>query len=45
MARTESPPSAYTQLDADGSTSCGCRPQCGMYADDTDQAATTTPPT
>jgi len=30
--------SAYTQLEADGSTSCGCWIYCGVYADDVNQA-------
>ncbi len=31
--------SAYTELRADGSTSCGCWIYCGCFADDTNQAA------
>ncbi|MCW2806640.1 MAG: fdhA 2 [Marmoricola sp.] len=30
--------SAYTQLAADGSTSCGCWIYCGVYADEVNQA-------
>ncbi|SEG04054.1 formate dehydrogenase major subunit [Saccharopolyspora kobensis] len=33
------PLSAYTQLRADGSTSCGCWIYCGVFADDVNQAA------
>jgi formate dehydrogenase major subunit len=31
--------SSYTQLEDDGSTSCGCWIYCGVYADETNQAA------
>ncbi|HMA47676.1 MAG TPA: molybdopterin dinucleotide binding domain-containing protein, partial [Frankiaceae bacterium] len=31
--------SAYTQLAADGSTTCGCWIYCGVYADEVNQAA------
>jgi len=31
--------SAYTQLKADGSTSCGCWIYCGVYADEVNQSA------
>jgi formate dehydrogenase major subunit len=31
--------SAYTELKADGSTSCGCWIYCGVYADEVNQAA------
>jgi formate dehydrogenase major subunit len=31
--------SAYTELRADGSTSCGCWIYCGVYADEVNQAA------
>jgi formate dehydrogenase major subunit len=30
--------SAYTQLEEDGSTTCGCWIYCGVYADETNQA-------
>jgi formate dehydrogenase major subunit len=33
------PLSAYTQLKADGSTSCGCWIYCGVYADGVNQSA------
>ncbi|MGW4115490.1 formate dehydrogenase [Actinosynnema sp. NPDC004786] len=33
------PLSAYTQLKADGSTTCGCWIYCGVYADGVNQAA------
>jgi formate dehydrogenase major subunit len=35
--------SAYTELKADGSTRCGCWIYCGVYADETNQAARRTP--
>ena len=35
--------SAYTELKADGSTSCGCWIYCGVYADGTNQARRRTP--
>jgi formate dehydrogenase major subunit len=31
--------SSYTQLESDGSTSCGCWIYCGVYADEVNQAA------
>jgi formate dehydrogenase major subunit len=31
--------SSYTQLQADGSTSCGCWIYCGVYADEVNQSA------
>ena len=34
---------AYTELKADGSTSCGCWIYCGCFADDTNQPARRTP--
>jgi formate dehydrogenase major subunit len=37
--------SAYTQLKADGSTSCGCWIYCGVYADGVNQAARRKPHT
>jgi formate dehydrogenase major subunit len=39
------PLSAYTQLKADGSTSCGCWIYCGVYADGVNQAARKKPHT
>jgi formate dehydrogenase major subunit len=35
--------SSYTELEADGSTTCGCWIYCGVYADETNQAARRTP--
>jgi formate dehydrogenase major subunit len=35
----DGPLSAYTELKADGSTSCGCWIYCGVYADGVNQAA------
>jgi len=35
--------SAYTELKADGSTSCGCWIYCGVFADATNQAARRVP--
>ncbi len=37
--------SAYTELKADGSTTCGCWIYCGCYADDVNQTARRTPGT
>jgi formate dehydrogenase major subunit len=37
------PLSSYTELKADGSTSCGCWIYCGAYADGVNQAARKTP--
>jgi formate dehydrogenase major subunit len=37
------PLGAYTQLRADGSTSCGCWIYCGLYADGVNQTARRTP--
>ena len=34
---------AYTQLKADGSTSCGCWIYCGVYADEVNQSMRRTP--
>ncbi|MCM2579615.1 formate dehydrogenase [Streptomyces meridianus] len=39
------PLSAYTELRADGSTSCGCWIYCGVYADGVNQAARRKPHT
>jgi formate dehydrogenase major subunit len=35
--------SAYTELKADGSTTCGCWIYCGVYADEVNQARRRTP--
>jgi formate dehydrogenase major subunit len=37
------PLTSYTQLSADGSTSCGCWIYCGVYADGVNRAARRTP--
>jgi formate dehydrogenase major subunit len=37
--------SSYTELRADGSTTCGCWIYCGCYADETNQTARRTPHT
>ena len=44
-ARTARALSAYTQLKADGSTSCGCWIYCGVYADEVNQSARRKPGT